>query len=162
MPRQPDNELRTKVIDVKEGRKKFRAALDNGEVVEFTLSTQSFVECPATGDDVIIRWNLQPAPTNPTQEQINKGWDGPTYWANKIEPAESALDATLEWAARLARRAPVALSLTKQAMRDSFTQSLEETFSSEGPLQDRCMASQDFVEGITAFFEKREARFTGQ
>ncbi len=82
--------------------------------------------------------------------------------ANKVEPADSTLDATLAWAAQLARRAPLALSLTKQAMRDSFDQSLEETFSAEGPLQDQCMASQDFVEGITAFFEKREARFSGQ
>ena len=82
--------------------------------------------------------------------------------ANKLEPENTALDAALDWAAQLAKRAPLALSLTKQAMRDSFSQSFGETFSAEGPPQDQCMASKDFVEGITAFFEKREARFTGQ
>ena len=81
--------------------------------------------------------------------------------ANKVAPADSALRTTLDWAADLAKRAPIAMSLTKRAMRDSFTQSLEETFSAEGPLQDECMASKDFVEGITAFFEKRAARFGG-
>ena len=82
--------------------------------------------------------------------------------ANKLEPTDSALDASLAWAAQLASRAPLALSLTKQAMRDAFSQTLEETFSAEGPLQDQCMASKDFVEGVTAFFEKREARFSGK
>ena len=82
--------------------------------------------------------------------------------ANKIAPADSALEETLAWAAELAVRAPLALSLTKQAMRGSFSQSLEETFSAEGPLQDECMASKDFVEGITAFFEKRQAQFSGE
>ena len=79
----------------------------------------------------------------------------------KVAPADAALQTTLDWAADLAQRAPIAMSLTKQAMRDSFTQSLEETFSAEGPLQDECMASKDFVEGVTAFFEKRTARFSG-
>lgn len=82
--------------------------------------------------------------------------------ANKTAPADSALQESLAWAAELASRAPIALALTKQAMRNSFTQSLEETFSAEGPLQDECMASKDFVEGITAFFEKREPSFSGQ
>ena len=82
--------------------------------------------------------------------------------ANKLEPEDSALNAALDWAAQLAQRAPLALSLTKQAMRDAFTQSFSETFSAEGPPQDQCLASQDFSEGITAFFEKRKARFSGR
>jgi 2-(1,2-epoxy-1,2-dihydrophenyl)acetyl-CoA isomerase len=82
--------------------------------------------------------------------------------ANKLEPTETALDISLQWAAELALRAPLALSLTKRAMREACTQSLTESFSADGPLQDQCMASQDFVEGISAFFEKRPARFTGQ
>jgi 2-(1,2-epoxy-1,2-dihydrophenyl)acetyl-CoA isomerase len=81
--------------------------------------------------------------------------------ANRVEPADSALQATLSWAQELAQRAPIALSLTKQAMRNALNQSLDQTFSAEGPLQDQCMASKDFLEGITAFFEKRDARFTG-
>ncbi len=83
MPRTPDNEIRTTVTDVKEDRKRFRAAVENGRIQEFTLSTQGFIECPSAGDEIIIWYNIQAASTDP--EKIARYGTEPTYWANKIE-----------------------------------------------------------------------------
>lgn len=82
--------------------------------------------------------------------------------ANRVVPDENLLDHTMEWAAQLAKRAPLSMAYTKQLMRDSYTQSFAETFTAEGPVQDLCMGSQDFSEGFKAFFEKRDPVFQGK
>jgi 2-(1,2-epoxy-1,2-dihydrophenyl)acetyl-CoA isomerase len=82
--------------------------------------------------------------------------------ANRVVPDEELLEHTLEWAAQLAKRAPLSMGYTKQLMRDSYTRSFSDTFSDEGPLQDLCMGSKDFAEGFTAFFEKRDPVFQGK
>jgi len=82
--------------------------------------------------------------------------------ANRVVPDENLLDHTMEWAAQLAKRAPLSMAYTKQLMRDSYTQSFAETFTAEGPVQDLCMGSQDFAEGFKAFFEKRDPVFQGK
>jgi 2-(1,2-epoxy-1,2-dihydrophenyl)acetyl-CoA isomerase len=82
--------------------------------------------------------------------------------ANRVVPEEELLEHTLEWAAQLARRAPLALGYTKQLMRDACTSSFADTFTAEGPVQDICMGSKDFVEGYSAFFEKRDPLFQGK
>ena len=82
--------------------------------------------------------------------------------ANKVVPAAQLNSTAIAWAAELATRAPMSMGLTKKLMRASFTQSYGDIFSLEGQLQEDCMASADFVEGIGAFFEKRPAVFKGQ
>jgi 2-(1,2-epoxy-1,2-dihydrophenyl)acetyl-CoA isomerase len=82
--------------------------------------------------------------------------------ANRVVPDENLLDHTMEWAAQLAKRAPLSMAYTKQLMRDSYTQSFAETFTAEGPVQDLCMGSKDFAEGFKAFFEKRDPVFQGK
>ena len=79
--------------------------------------------------------------------------------ANKVVAAERLIAETKDWACLLATRAPISMGLTKKLMRDSFSQSYAETFSSEGRLQEECVASADFAEGVSAFFEKRPAVF---
>ena len=80
---------------------------------------------------------------------------------NKVV-ADDALPATArEWAARLAGKAPLALARTKKMMRQALTLSYANAISAEAALQHLCFDSADCKEGITAFLEKREPRFTG-
>jgi 2-(1,2-epoxy-1,2-dihydrophenyl)acetyl-CoA isomerase len=81
--------------------------------------------------------------------------------ANRVVPEDKVLEEAKAWAARLAAQAPLAIAGTKQALRASSTATLEEVMALEVRLQQSCVDSADFKEGIQAFFEKRAPRFTG-
>jgi 2-(1,2-epoxy-1,2-dihydrophenyl)acetyl-CoA isomerase len=66
------------------------------------------------------------------------------------------------FASRLAEGPGLAYRLTKQAMAKSMTNDLETQLELEATLQSEAGFSQDFIEGITAFREKRAPRFKGQ
>lgn len=69
------------------------------------------------------------------------------------------------WRARaeyLATGPSKAFAATKSAMRDSFGSTLAEQLSKEAHLQGQCGKSRDFLEGVTAFMEKRPAKFEGR
>jgi 2-(1,2-epoxy-1,2-dihydrophenyl)acetyl-CoA isomerase len=67
-----------------------------------------------------------------------------------------------ELAARLAKGPTLALRLAKQALRASFGNTLEEQLALEARLQGEAGRSRDFLEGVTAFLDKREAAFEGR
>jgi 2-(1,2-epoxy-1,2-dihydrophenyl)acetyl-CoA isomerase len=67
-----------------------------------------------------------------------------------------------EVAAELAAVAPLAQRFTKMGLERSFEMSLEEALEFESQAQAVCLTSQDVVEGVTAFLEKRPSRFTGK
>ncbi|KIC29682.1 enoyl-CoA hydratase-related protein [Leisingera sp. ANG-M6] len=69
------------------------------------------------------------------------------------------------WRARVAYLAEgptKALAATKTALRDSYTRTLAEQLSEEAHLQGQCGKTRDFLEGVTAFMEKRPAKFEGR
>ena len=70
----------------------------------------------------------------------------------------------LEATARLRVEHPdvAGLALTKQAMLAAATNSLEEQLLMEEQLQARAGASDDYREGVSAFLEKRPAKFSGR
>jgi len=68
----------------------------------------------------------------------------------------------LEWAASLAKRAPRSLEATKKAMRHAMDNDWASTFELEADWQQVLAGSDDNVEGVAAFFEKREPRFKGK
>lgn len=65
-------------------------------------------------------------------------------------------------AKRLAEGPTLALRLTKAALRASVSNDLNTQLALEADLQQQTAESQDFIEGVQAFLEKRSARFEGR
>ena len=82
--------------------------------------------------------------------------------ANKTVPAEVLMQEALQWAASIAARAPLSIAATKKAMRLATQKAWSETFDLEASMQDALRNSEDCVEGVTAFFEKRKPEFRGK
>ena len=72
------------------------------------------------------------------------------------------LDEAHTTAARLAEAPTQALARIKRALNDSQSHTLDQQLDLERDLQRECGRTPDFREGVTAFIEKRPARFTGQ
>lgn len=93
-------------------------------------------------------------------------WDAQTAerWGlvNKVAPEGNWLSEALELARQVAARAPLAARLGKQAVLAAAETSLAEGLLAERALFDRAMASEDRVEGMRAFLEKREPEFKGR
>jgi len=81
--------------------------------------------------------------------------------ANRVVAEEELLGEALGWARSISEKAPVALAMTKRAMRASMNNSMEEAISYEAKLQNTCQDSEDSTEGVAAFVEKRKAQFKG-
>lgn len=75
---------------------------------------------------------------------------------------ESLAEEVNKFAAKLAMMPTRGLGLTKLAMNQSMTNSLEEQLVVEGKLQTEAGATHDFQEGCTAFLEKRRPNFIGK
>lgn len=80
---------------------------------------------------------------------------------NKVFSDNRLVEQTQNWAQQLAKKSPLSMAYTKKLMRGAASQSYTEVFSQEAVYQNLCMASADFTEGLTAFYQKRDAVFTG-
>jgi 2-(1,2-epoxy-1,2-dihydrophenyl)acetyl-CoA isomerase len=78
-----------------------------------------------------------------------------------VEPARVVARAQ-EVAGRLAALPTQAIGLTKRLLDQAASSTLEEQLELEAELQAAAAETQDFREGVTAFLEKREPRFTGR
>jgi 2-(1,2-epoxy-1,2-dihydrophenyl)acetyl-CoA isomerase len=81
---------------------------------------------------------------------------------NRVVPAAQLAAATREWAERLCAAAPQAVRRVKRAVYLADGASLEEMLDYELEAQLACFNSADFLEGLAAFLEKREPKFTGR
>ncbi|HKP83285.1 MAG TPA: enoyl-CoA hydratase [Pyrinomonadaceae bacterium] len=80
---------------------------------------------------------------------------------NQVVAPEDLETATLQLAERLRAAPPIALASAKQAVYMSQAAELDEMLRYETEAQLRCFDSDDGHEGVQAFLEKREPRFTG-
>ena len=81
---------------------------------------------------------------------------------NKVFPDAELVSATQELAARLARGPAKAIALMKRGFNQAHELPLERVLEMEASYQEITTRSPDFAEGVTAFLEKRPARFTGR
>ncbi len=81
---------------------------------------------------------------------------------NRVVP-DGELDAAVaDWAAKLAARSPLIMRLGKDAMHGQQDMALGEALDYLRAQLTIAQSTQDIVEGVTAFFEKREPRWTGR
>ncbi len=81
---------------------------------------------------------------------------------NHVYPVETYLNETLKLAQKLARQAPVAVRLGKEAVNKAFELSLHEGLQFERRAFHLLFATEDQKEGMAAFIEKRRAQWQGK
>ena len=81
---------------------------------------------------------------------------------NRAIPKGAWLTEAVELARTVAARPPIAIRLAKRAVLVSEEEGLSDGLRAERRLFDESMATEDGVEGMTAFVEKREPRFKGR
>lgn len=82
--------------------------------------------------------------------------------ANKVVPADQIREAAVSWAKDLSKRAPLSLAATKKVMRHALDNDWLSCYTMEAELQNQLRDSEDAKEGVDAFFEKRDPKFTGK
>ena len=81
---------------------------------------------------------------------------------NRVVPRDELEATVADWAAKLASKSPVVMRLGKDAMfrqQDMPLQDALEFLQSQLTIE---LSTEDAVEGVTAFFEKREPQWTGR
>jgi enoyl-CoA hydratase/carnithine racemase len=81
---------------------------------------------------------------------------------NRVAPSKEWLDSALELAAVVAARPPLAVRFGKQAVLAADETALSAGLEQERRFFELAMATEDRVEGMTAFIEKRRPEFRGR
>jgi 2-(1,2-epoxy-1,2-dihydrophenyl)acetyl-CoA isomerase len=81
---------------------------------------------------------------------------------NRVYDDAALMDETMKLARELADGPTIALSLIRRLYWESSDNSFEDQLDLEQQMQRRAGAAEDFKEGVTAFLEKRPAKFKGK
>jgi enoyl-CoA hydratase len=81
---------------------------------------------------------------------------------NRVVPDAEFDAAVAEWAAKLAAKSPVIMRLGKEAMRRQMDMPLDDALDYLRAQLTLALSTEDIVEGVTAFFEKRDPVWKGR
>ncbi|MGI2258183.1 enoyl-CoA hydratase/isomerase family protein [Shewanella sp. GXUN23E] len=81
---------------------------------------------------------------------------------NRVVADEELQEYAMAWAGRLADGAPLSQKYLKKLLKQAQGDSLHNVIRQEAQYQQFCFNSRDFQEGVSAFFGKRAAQFSGQ
>jgi enoyl-CoA hydratase len=81
---------------------------------------------------------------------------------NRVVPAEEFDAAVADWAGKLASKSPAIMRLGKEAMRRQLDMPLDDALDYLRAQLSLALSTEDIVEGVTAFFEKREPVWKGR
>ena len=81
---------------------------------------------------------------------------------NKVVPADEFDAAVQEWAVKLASKSPVIMRLGKEAMRRQMDMDLDDALDYLRAQLTLATSTEDIVEGVTAFFQKRDPEWKGR
>lgn len=80
---------------------------------------------------------------------------------NRVVPRAELIDTAVALGDQIASRSPRAVAIAKRLVNDAVDSTYAATLKHELAAFAECFSSADQREGMTAFFEKREPRFTG-
>jgi enoyl-CoA hydratase/carnithine racemase len=75
---------------------------------------------------------------------------------NKVVPLDQLMPTAREWAEIICQAGPLGVRASKEAMIRGYSMTLEEGLRLEGELVNRIRGTEDFMEGASAFIEKRK------
>ena len=81
---------------------------------------------------------------------------------NHVVPHDQLIPSVMDLAGKIAKNPPEVLRLAKESIYRSVNSDLETAFARESQVQLECFYSEDFLEGVTAFVEKRKPQFKGR
>jgi enoyl-CoA hydratase len=82
--------------------------------------------------------------------------------ANKVVPADEFAAAVTEWAGKLASKSPVLMRLGHDAMYRQQDMAIDDALEFLRSQLSLTFTTEDIVEGVTAFFEKRDPQWKGR
>ncbi|HYM45682.1 MAG TPA: enoyl-CoA hydratase-related protein [Solirubrobacteraceae bacterium] len=81
---------------------------------------------------------------------------------NRVVPPEEFDAAVADWAGKLAAKSPVIMRLGKEAMRRQLDMPLDDALDYLRAQLTLALSTEDIVEGVTAFFQKRDPVWKGR
>jgi len=80
---------------------------------------------------------------------------------NRVVPDDKLIEEARDLARKLAQGPTRSYANSKRALNNSFLKIMDEQLDLEADMQGEMVKTTDFIEGVSAFVEKRDARFTG-